>query len=77
MGEAVDTIPSILNKCLFVSPDRRADRRTHTVIIVHTCGSCNIVHTKPERVASQVNKQVCMNDFLHEFEFKICMSRGK
>ena len=25
MGEAVDTIPSILNKCLFVSPDRRID----------------------------------------------------
>ena len=25
MGEAVDTIPSILNKCLFVSPDRRTD----------------------------------------------------
>ena len=23
MGEAVDTIPSILNKCLFVSPDKR------------------------------------------------------
>ena len=23
MGEAVNTIPSILNKCLFVSPDRR------------------------------------------------------
>ena len=22
MGEAVDTIPSILNKCLFVSPDK-------------------------------------------------------
>ena len=28
MGEAVDTIPSILNKCLFVSPDGRTDRRT-------------------------------------------------
>ena len=28
MGEAVDTIPSILNKCLFVSPDRRTDGRT-------------------------------------------------
>ena len=27
MGEAVDTIPSILNKCLFVSPDIRTDRR--------------------------------------------------
>ena len=25
MGEAVDTIPSILNKCLFVSPDRQTD----------------------------------------------------
>ena len=25
MGEAVDTIPSILNKCLFVSPDKRTD----------------------------------------------------
>ena len=25
MGEVVDTIPSILNKCLFVSPDRRID----------------------------------------------------
>ena len=23
MGEVMDTIPSILNKCLFVSPDRR------------------------------------------------------
>ena len=28
MGEAVDTIPSILNKCLFVSPARRMDGRT-------------------------------------------------
>ena len=28
MGEAVDTIPSILNKCLFVSPDRRTDGQT-------------------------------------------------
>ena len=28
MGEAVDTISSILNKCLFVSPDRRTDRQT-------------------------------------------------
>ena len=27
MGEAVDTIPSILNKCLFVSPDRQTDAR--------------------------------------------------
>ena len=27
MGEAVDTIPSILNKCFFVSPDRRIDGR--------------------------------------------------
>ena len=27
MGEAVDTIPSILNKCLFVSPERRKDGR--------------------------------------------------
>ena len=27
MGEMVDTIPSILNKCLFVSPDGR--RRTN------------------------------------------------
>ena len=34
-------IPSILNKCLFVSPDGR----THTAIIEHTCGSCNIVET--------------------------------
>ena len=25
MGEAVDTIPSILNKCLFVSPDGLTD----------------------------------------------------
>ena len=25
MGETVDTIPSILNKCLFVSPDARTD----------------------------------------------------
>ena len=28
MGEAVDTIPSILNKCLFVSPDGRTDGQT-------------------------------------------------
>ena len=34
MGEAVDTIPSILNKCLFVSPDGRTDdgRTTDTFI---------------------------------------------
>ena len=30
MREAVDTIPSILNKCLFVSPDRQTDGRTDT-----------------------------------------------
>ena len=28
MGEAVDTIPSILNKCLFVSPDRQTNEQT-------------------------------------------------
>ena len=28
MEEAVDTIPSILNKCLFVSPDGRTHGRT-------------------------------------------------
>ena len=28
MGEALDTIPSILNKCLFVSPDQRTNGRT-------------------------------------------------
>ena len=28
MGEAVDTIPSILNKCLFVSPNLLTDGRT-------------------------------------------------
>ena len=27
IGEAVDTIPSILNKCLFVSPDGQTDGR--------------------------------------------------
>ena len=26
MGEEVDTIPSILNKCLFVSPDGRTTK---------------------------------------------------
>ena len=30
MGEAVNTIPSILNKCLFVSPDRRTSRKQYT-----------------------------------------------
>ena len=30
MGEAVDTILSILNKCLFVSPEGRTDGRTDT-----------------------------------------------
>ena len=28
MGEVVDTIPSIPNKCLFVSPDGQTDRQT-------------------------------------------------
>ena len=28
MGEAVNAIPSILNKCLFVSPDRQTDGQT-------------------------------------------------
>ena len=28
MGDAVDTIPSILNKCLFVSPDKPTDRHS-------------------------------------------------
>ena len=31
MGEAVDTIPSILNKCLFVSPDRQKDGQTDAI----------------------------------------------
>ena len=30
MGEAVVTIPSILNKCLFVSPDRQTDGQDQT-----------------------------------------------
>ena len=30
MGQAVDTIPSILNKCLFVSPDGRMDAEAET-----------------------------------------------
>ena len=29
MGEAVDTIPSIPNKCPFVSPDERTDGRLY------------------------------------------------
>ena len=32
MGEAVDTIPSILNKCHFVSPDRQTDGQAQTNI---------------------------------------------
>ena len=32
MGEAVDTIPSILNKCLFVSPNRHTDRRAGKLV---------------------------------------------
>ena len=35
MGEAVDTIPLILNKCLFVSPERREDGRTDNVKTVY------------------------------------------
>ena len=30
MGEVVETIPSILNKCLFVSPDRRTHGQAET-----------------------------------------------
>ena len=33
MGEAVDTIPSILNKCLFVSPDERTDVPTFIFLL--------------------------------------------
>ena len=29
----------------FLTTDGRPDRRTHTVSIVHTCGSCNSVYT--------------------------------
>ena len=29
MGEGVDTIPSILNKSLFVSPDKRTSRKQY------------------------------------------------
>ena len=36
MGEAVHTIPSILNKCLFVSPDRRPDGRKGETICLPT-----------------------------------------
>ena len=32
MGEAVDTIPSILNKCLFVSPDGRTNEETDVLM---------------------------------------------
>ena len=35
MREAVDTIPSILNKCLFVSPDIRMDGQRENVIPAH------------------------------------------
>ena len=33
MGEAVDTIPSILNKCLFVSPDGRTDGHSNANVL--------------------------------------------
>ena len=30
MGDAVDTIPSILNKCLFVSADKQTDEQAES-----------------------------------------------
>ena len=46
MGKAVDTIPSILNKCLFVSPDELTDGWTDNVKTVYpptntVCGGYN------------------------------------
>ena len=38
MGEAVDSIPSIQNKCLFVSPDRRTDARGKTICLPTLAG---------------------------------------
>ena len=49
MGETVDTIPSILNKCLFVSPDRQTDGRTdgrpgkNNMSLIPSGGDINIV----------------------------------
>ena len=41
------------------------DRRTHTVIIVHTCGSCNVL------ISGLKNSFVIGNFDLHIFQFKI------
>ena len=46
MGEAVNTIPSILNKCLFVSPDRQTDTLPKAGEITLK-RSCNVLKFNP------------------------------
>ena len=47
MEEAVDTFPSILNKCLFVSPDGRTDVPTFIFFL-------DILHVKKYPIIQQV-----------------------
>ena len=57
MGKAVDTIPSILNKCLFVCPDGQTDRQINR----QTDGQ---THTQTDRQTDRrIDKDmgVCMN----------------
>ena len=47
MGEAVDTIPSILNKCLFVSPDGRTYLRLYSSWIFYMLEKYPIIQKEP------------------------------
>ena len=58
-GEAVDTIPSILNKCLLVSPDERTDKRTH----------------KPKAICSPLFQSWGHNEWLHWLPSHILTNR--
>ena len=74
MGEAVDTIPSTLNKCLFVSPDGRTDgrtdRQTDRQINRQTDGQ---THTQTDRQTDRrIDKDmgVCMNTNIEVISYK-------
>ena len=64
MGEAVDTIPSILNKCLFVSPDGRKDGKPKTM---------SLRFSSKRRVTIKIENVFygCSSRLLHYFFFLI------
>ena len=54
---------------ILLTANRRADRQTdsHTVILKHTCGSCNLIHKLCVRAANDLERLYkCKKAHMHE-----------